>query len=242
MSGYSGSWDQTIRLWDASTGKELHTLKGHTSRVTSVSFSPDGTRIASGSDDNTIRLWDVSTGEELHTLEGHMSSVFSVSFSPDGMRLLSQTNTGQKLVWDLKSGKVLPDGNAEEFPAGNDSSKTPDGRWLVIPSMDDVLLVDLAYKKTPRERQRRKLLARPKPRWHRKQFQAAQSSKQRYAAVFHAAWSLKLKPSDASLHDDLREAHRQLLAAHNGQSPPLPAVVLEMLKQPRVRSIKSAEP
>ena len=93
--------------------------------------------------------------------------------------------------------------------------------------------MDLTYKKTPEERQRRKSLASPKPRWHSKQFQAAQSEKQWYPAVFHAAWSLKLKPSDASLHDDLQEAHRQLQAAHNGQSPPLPVVVKEMLKLPR---------
>jgi hypothetical protein len=178
-------------------------------------------------------LWDALTGEELHTLKGHTNGVLSVSFSPDGTRLMSQDRTGQKLVWNLKSVEVLPDGNGEEFPAGNDSSRTRNGRWLAIPSADDVLLVDLAYRKTPRERQRRKLLARPKPRWHSKQFQAAQSSKQWYPAVFHAAWSLKLKPSDAALHDDLQEAHRQLLGAHNGQSPPLPAVVSEMLKLPR---------
>jgi len=93
--------------------------------------------------------------------------------------------------------------------------------------------VDLAYRKTPRELQRRKSLARLKPHWHSKQFQAAQSEKQWYTAVFNAAWSLKIKPSKASLHDDLQEAHRQLQAAHNGESPPLPAVVKEMLKLPR---------
>jgi WD40 repeat protein/serine/threonine protein kinase len=229
----SGSNDSTTRLWDAAMGEELHPLNGQTGYVHSVSFSPDGTRIASGSSDNTIRLWDASPSEELHTLKGHTDDVLSVSFSPDGTRLLSRGGRGENLIWDLKSGKVLPNGNVDEFPAGNNSSKSPDGRWLAIPQTNDVLLVDLAYKKTPRERQRRKLLARPKPHWHRKQFQAAQSAKQRYAAVFHAAWLLKLKPSDTSLHDDLQEAHRQLQAAHNGQSPPLPAVVKEMLKLSR---------
>jgi WD40 repeat protein len=217
-----------------------------------VSFSPDGDRIASGSYDETIRLWDASMGEERRIFKGHERSVTSVSFSPDGTRLLSRGDKGEKLFWDLKSGKVLPVGNVEEFPAGNDSSKSPDGRWFAIPRADDVLLVDLDYEKTPREQQRRKLLARLNPRWHKEQFKEAQSKEQRYAAVFHAAWLLKLstlptaklwhpnllKPSDTSpqddlqddLQEDLQEALRQLMADHNGQSPPLPPVVSEMLK------------
>ena len=43
----SASNDQTVKLWDASTGQELLTLKGHTDRVDSVAFSPDGRRLAS---------------------------------------------------------------------------------------------------------------------------------------------------------------------------------------------------
>jgi WD40 repeat protein/serine/threonine protein kinase len=229
----SGSKDQTIRLWDASTDEETRTLKGHTDRVTGVSFSPDGSRIASASADQTIRLWDAPTGEELHILKGHTDRVTSVSFSPDGRRLLSQDSSGKQLIWDLISGAILPDGNVEEFSARNDFNKSRDGRWHALSFADDVLLVDLAYKQTPRERQRRKLLASPKPRWHRKQFQSAQSAKQWYAAVFHGAWLLKLQPSDVSLRAGLQEAHRNLLAAHNGQSPPLPAVVNEMFKQLR---------
>ena len=45
----SGSRDKTVRVWDAATGLEALSLKGHTSSVSSVAFSPDGKRIVSGS-------------------------------------------------------------------------------------------------------------------------------------------------------------------------------------------------
>ena len=47
----------------------------------SVSFSPDGTKVASGSDDKTVKLWDVTSGECLQTLEGHSECVKCVVFS-----------------------------------------------------------------------------------------------------------------------------------------------------------------
>ena len=89
----SGSWDKTIRLWDAETGTLLRTLEGHRYSVNSVVFSPDGSMLASGSFDDTIRLWDAETGAHLRTLEGHTDSVnyvsLSVAFSPDGSMLAS---------------------------------------------------------------------------------------------------------------------------------------------------------
>jgi hypothetical protein len=53
----SGSYDQTVRLWDVASGKELRKLEGHASYVLSVSFSPDGRTLASGSQDKTIQLY-----------------------------------------------------------------------------------------------------------------------------------------------------------------------------------------
>ena len=60
----SGSWDNTIRLWDAETGDGIgKPLEGHSSVVWSVAFSPDGSRIVSGSRDDTIRLWDAEISD-----------------------------------------------------------------------------------------------------------------------------------------------------------------------------------
>src|ERR1700731_2228405 len=61
----------------------VQVIEGHSGRVMSVSFSPDGTRIVSGSDDKTVRVWDAVTGAHLQTLEGHSHFVSSVPFSPD---------------------------------------------------------------------------------------------------------------------------------------------------------------
>ncbi len=79
----------TVFSLNTFTQESPTTLTGHKPYVRSVSFSPDGTLLASGSDDDTIRLWDVATGEEIRTLTGHTSVVTSVSFSPDGTLLAS---------------------------------------------------------------------------------------------------------------------------------------------------------
>jgi WD40 repeat protein len=62
----SGSHDNTLRIWDAATGKPIGApLQGHTNSVVSVAFSTDGRRIVSGSDDNSLRLWDATPASSI---------------------------------------------------------------------------------------------------------------------------------------------------------------------------------
>jgi WD40 repeat protein len=89
-------------VWDASSGREMHVLKGHRNFVYSVEFSPDGSRLASASGDRTAKLWDVATGQELLTLRGHTDELFSVAFSPDGCWLATAGRDQTVKLWDAR--------------------------------------------------------------------------------------------------------------------------------------------
>jgi WD40 repeat protein len=89
----SGSWDNTVRVWDAVSGKEKHTLSGHTGAISSVAFSPDGSQIISGSWDDTVRIWDTSTGTLQDGLHGEEIRTQSVSVRNSSDQGLSVTTS-----------------------------------------------------------------------------------------------------------------------------------------------------
>jgi WD40 repeat protein/uncharacterized protein YegL len=82
----------------------VQTLKGHSSFVYAVKFSPDGKILASGSWDKTIKTWDPMIGNNIHTMNGHTQGIKSLSFSPDGNLLLSGGRDNKNKLWNVVTG------------------------------------------------------------------------------------------------------------------------------------------
>ncbi|PPQ90302.1 hypothetical protein CVT25_013271 [Psilocybe cyanescens] len=137
----SGSYDNTVRLWDAETGELVQPpLEGHENSVLSVAFSPDGKLIVSGSHDKTIRLWDATTGELVQPpFEGHDSLVTSVAFSPDGKHITSGSYDKTIQLWNAKTAKLVhPPFEGHDAPVLC-VAFSPDGKYIVSGSHDKTI-------------------------------------------------------------------------------------------------------
>lgn len=139
----SGGDDSTVRLWDPIGGQQVNApLVGHDAAVSSVAFSPDGSRIVSAAteDEGTIRFWEVGSGAPIGLpYSGHNSAIDSVRWSPDGIRLASAGRDGMVKLWEAASNRspvVILRGNKQW---ANEISFSPDGRSLASAGHDGTL-------------------------------------------------------------------------------------------------------
>ena len=107
----TAGFDNTVRLWDAATRKEIKKLEGHTKLVLAVAISPDGKQILSGSQDNTAKIWDWPTFGPDQDFAGHPRAVQALAVKPDGKQVAAASGKSIK-IWDLATG-----------PAGQGTSK-----------------------------------------------------------------------------------------------------------------------
>jgi WD40 repeat protein/serine/threonine protein kinase len=141
--------ENTLKVWDLKTRKELFTLKG----AIGVAFSPDGKRLASsgriqaavgpngergGMQTVHAIVWDAETGQELRTLPGPICR--RVAFSPDGRRLVSSGSTNGVWwvkLWDVKTGEEL-----RTLKEAGNAAFSPDGKRLAVATEKHVKLLD----------------------------------------------------------------------------------------------------
>jgi WD40 repeat protein len=148
-SGEASRGHKDVRGWEwyfqeRLCHQDLRTLTGHKGMVFAVTFSPDGTRIASASHDGTVKLWDTATGKEIRTIQSDPKwaadlaagklvppavPVNSVAFSPDGKRLVTGHPFGKVMLWDAANGSELRKMTGDAV-SGRSVVFSPDGRHV----------------------------------------------------------------------------------------------------------------
>ncbi len=144
-----GRYDGTLSVRELDIGRPTRTFKGHTRRVTRVTFSPDGKRIASVSSRSDkepdtarseVKVWDAATGQPISTFTGHAGVVTMLSFSPDGKWIASVSEDRMLMVWDVQTGQLKQafQGHLDQITSVVFS---PDGNSIITGSADRTVKV-----------------------------------------------------------------------------------------------------
>ena len=153
----SGSGDRIVKLWDTSAGslggnmqqispgaaattttitqlnaEERKTPTGHSGKILTTKFSPNGQVLASGSSDCMVKLWSVATGALLRTLLGHQDQIGSIVFSPNSQILASGSDDGIVKLWEVTGAfRHTLEGHCHEIIT---MTFSPDGKMLAARS------------------------------------------------------------------------------------------------------------
>jgi WD40 repeat protein len=132
--GVASTKGAVAELWDATTGKPLHTLAGHSSPITDVEFSPNGLDLVTVSYDHTGLVWSATSGRLIRHLIGHSLPVYSGRYSPDGHWIVtaSQFTAG---LWNAGTGQLLFLLGGHVAPLTG-ASFSPSGDWILTGSKD----------------------------------------------------------------------------------------------------------
>src|SRR5262249_42643451 len=135
--------DQTVRLWDARTGKRLHTLD-HPGKVMRVAFSPDGRQLASATMRHgskvVVKVWDTATGQAVFTSSEDPGYPFGMTVDPEWRYVVNEGPNQTVKVWDFRTKQelgVLGRHDQHIFCL----TFSPDGRLLASASNDEKVKV-----------------------------------------------------------------------------------------------------
>ena len=118
---------------------DSHTLMGHTGPITKVTFSNNGSMLATASTDRSVKIWSSSTGEMLRNLTEYTDSVKSILFSPDDKYLVSVSGTGRINLWSVDGWELIQTVN--EGVVLYDAAFFPNENKLVTCGRSDLLYI-----------------------------------------------------------------------------------------------------
>lgn len=135
--------NNTVKIWNAITGEQVRTLKGHSQPILDVAWSPNGKRVASSSEDKTIKIWDAATGQDINTIStqrGQSKGICRIAWNPEGTHLASVDFPDTTIkVWQADTGQEVCTLTAPSVtrsiawsPLGSRLASTGEGGWLCV--------------------------------------------------------------------------------------------------------------
>lgn len=131
--------DRIVHVWHIEQEKELHSLRGHTDRVSCVAFGLRG-MLASGGIDDQVRLWNALEGQEAVVRSGHDDTVFSLALDPRGETAISSDGNKRLLEWQINTASGLKRWQEHEAEIST-VAYHPDGGQIATGSWDTTILV-----------------------------------------------------------------------------------------------------
>jgi WD40 repeat protein len=135
----TASSDKTVRVWNAQTGKTIHTLRSHSNDVTCVAWSTLGLLASTSADQSTI-VWNGKSGQQLVTLKGHVGEVTCAAWSPSGDCLATTSGDHSAILWLIEGQKKLHTLNGHKAKVTSVAWNS-DGKFLVTASFDNSIIV-----------------------------------------------------------------------------------------------------
>jgi WD40 repeat protein/DNA-binding SARP family transcriptional activator len=134
--------DGPVAVWREGEQRPALVLEGHTERVISVAFGPDGRLVTGSETEGRARVWDLATGELVATIPGHDAPMRQVAMSPDGSRVATAAEDGTVKLWDTTSADELLTLHGHRLIV-HGVAFSPDGRLLASTSPDGTIALHL---------------------------------------------------------------------------------------------------